>query len=252
MIKLSVIIITFNEEKNIRRCLESVKDIADEIIVLDSYSTDKTKEICEMYQVRFFEHQFDGHIEQKNRAITFAVNEYILSLDADEALSGELKKSILEVLRSWDADAYFFNRLTNYCGKWIYHSGWYPDTKTRLFKKSNARWGGTNPHDRIILDKNAVTKHLKGNLLHYSYYSIEQHIDQINKFSSIKAREMYKRGKKFNVFLALLSPLVKFIKQFIFQRGFMDGMYGLVITINSSQVNFLKYNKLRELNKKHP
>lgn len=250
MVKLSVIIITFNEEKNIGRCLESVKNIADEIVVLDSYSKDKTKEICESYHVRFFEHEFDGHIEQKNRAIELAANEHILSLDADEALSGELNKSILEILDLWDADAYSFNRLTNYCGKWIYHSGWYPDRKVRLFRKNNARWGGVNPHDRIILDKQAITKHLKGDLLHYSYYTIDQHVDQINKFSSIKAKEMYKRGKKFNIFLALFSPLVKFIKQFILQRGFLDGIYGLTITINSSQVNFLKYMKLRELNKK--
>src|ERR1035437_3751774 len=132
MIQLSVVIITYNEEYNIARCLESVKTIADDIVVIDSFSTDKTKEICESAGVRFVQHKFEGHIEQKNWAITQAKFPHILSLDADEALDGTLIKSILEVKNNWKYDGYYMNRLTNYCGKWIYHCGWYPDRKLRL------------------------------------------------------------------------------------------------------------------------
>lgn len=126
MIKLSVVIITYNEEKNIARCLQSVAAVADEVIVLDSYSSDNTEDICKTFGVQFYQHSFDGHIEQKNRAITYATSPYILSLDADEALDESLIQSIKDVKANWTHDGYKMNRLTNYCGKWIKHCGWYP------------------------------------------------------------------------------------------------------------------------------
>ena len=155
MTPISVVIITFNEEKNIGRCLESVKNIADEIVVLDSFSTDKTEEICLQHGASFFQHPFDGHIEQKNRAITYATYPHILSLDADEVLSPELEQSIKAVKENWQADGYYFNRLTNYCGKWIRHCGWYPDRKLRLWDSRKGKWGGVNPHDKYMLEPNA-------------------------------------------------------------------------------------------------
>ena len=133
MPEISVVIITFNEEKNIGRCLESVKKVADEIVVLDSFSTDKTEQICATFGVKFFRHVFDGHIEQKNRAITYAAFPLVFSIDADEVLSETLIASILEVKKNNTKDGWYMNRLTNYCGKWIRHSGWYPDRKLRLF-----------------------------------------------------------------------------------------------------------------------
>jgi len=132
-IQLSVVIITFNEEKNIARCLDSVATIADDIVVVDSFSTDNTKHICEEKNIHFIEHKFDGHIEQKNWAITQAKHQYVLSLDADEALTKELQVEIIKAKNNWQYDGYSFNRLTNYCGVWIKHCGWYPDKKLRLW-----------------------------------------------------------------------------------------------------------------------
>ena len=137
---ISAVIITYNEEKNLERCIESVRDIADEIVIVDSFSTDRTKEICKKYELHFIEHKFEGHIQQKNWAITQAKYPHILSLDADEVLSDRLKESIREVKENWTHDGYYFNRLTNYCGKWIRHCGWYPDRKLRLWDSRKGRW----------------------------------------------------------------------------------------------------------------
>src|SRR6476620_7997347 len=157
MIKLSVVIITFNEERNIGRCLKSVKEVADEIVVLDSFSKDKTREICESHGARFIQHAFDGHIQQKNRAITFAAYPHILSLDADEALDETLIDSIKKIKQNFTKDGYYLNRLTNYCGHWVRHCGWYPDRKLRLADSRKGHWTGVNPHDKYELfegDKN--------------------------------------------------------------------------------------------------
>jgi len=129
--KLTGVIITFNEERNIERCLRSLKSVCDEIIVLDSFSTDRTAEICQLHQVRFFQHVFDGHIQQKNRALQMVETEWALSLDADESLTEELSAAILQVKNDPQAEAYSFNRLTNYCGHWVKHCGWYPDTSSK-------------------------------------------------------------------------------------------------------------------------
>ncbi|MBT8332765.1 MAG: glycosyltransferase family 2 protein, partial [Deltaproteobacteria bacterium] len=139
-VKISAVIITYNEERNIGRCLDSVREVADEIVVVDSYSTDKTKEICHSMNVKFLQHHFEGHIEQKNYAVSCASCGQVLSLDADEVLSEKLQQSILAAKQSWRFDGYSFNRLTNYWGKWNRHSGWYPDTKLRLWDRSKGRW----------------------------------------------------------------------------------------------------------------
>lgn len=249
MVKLSVVIITFNEEKNIARCLRSLEDIADEIIVVDSYSTDKTAEICKSFNVKFLSHPFEGHIQQKNYAVSQALYPHILSLDADEALSPTLKSSILTIKKSWEKDGYEFNRLTNYCGKWVKYAGWYPDTKLRLWKKEKGKWGGTNPHDKVIMDKDSSVGFLKGDLLHYSYHTIAQHIAQINYFSDIMAKEAFLKGKKASIIKLALSPGFVFIKKYFFQLGFTGGWEGFTICINSAFASFSKYIKLRELHK---
>ncbi|HYG50243.1 MAG TPA: glycosyltransferase family 2 protein [Flavobacteriales bacterium] len=248
MIKLSVVIITFNEEHNIGRCLESVKDIADEVVVLDSFSTDKTEEICRSYGVQFAQHAFDGHIQQKNRAITYASNPYVLSLDADEAIDQTLQKSILEVKNNWRYDAYSMNRLTNYCGKWIRHGGWYPDRKLRLWDSRKGAWGGTNPHDKYeLFDKNAPTGHLKGDILHYSFYSADDHYRQAAYFSDIAAKAMFKEGRRSNFFMIWFSPVVKFVKDYIFKGGFLDGKAGYQIAKISAIYTRNKYRQLKKL-----
>lgn len=244
--KISVVIITYNEEKNIERCLLSIKKIADEIVVVDSFSTDNTEKIARKFGAKFIKNKFEGHIEQKNFAMLQAENDYILSLDADEALSPKLLTEIEKVKQNWQFDAYSFNRLNNFCGKWIKHSGWYPDKKIRLWDKRKARWGGKNPHDHVICGKNCTLKHLKGDLLHYSFISINQHVEQINKFSEIKAEGLYKKGKNANLFHIVFSPTIKFFKSYILKLGFLDGFYGFVIAINSAHSNFLKYSKLKD------
>jgi glycosyltransferase involved in cell wall biosynthesis len=249
MEKLSVVIITLNEQKNIKRCIESVQSIADEIIVLDSFSTDQTQMICESLGVKFFQHAFDGHIQQKNRALQLATNEWVLSLDADEAPNQLLLDNITQCLQNPQADGYYFNRMTNYLGQWIKHCGWYPDQKLRLLKKSKGKWDGTNPHDKIELEKGAISAYLKGDLLHYSYYSIEQHLAQINSFTTIGAAEAFKKGKKSNWFIALTKSIWKFKRDYFFKLGFLDGYYGFVICSLSAWATFSKYLKIRELHK---
>jgi len=250
MPELSVVIITFNEEKNLPRCLESVKDIADEIVIVDSFSTDKTREIAEKYGVKFIQHVFEGHIEQKNYAIKQSSFPHILSMDADEELSDRLKESIKEVKENWKYDGYYFNRQTNYCGKWIRHTSWYPARKLRLWDSRKGRWGGINPHDRFILDKGSRSKYLKGDLNHYSYYTIEEHLQQINKFSTILARAYYNTGRRSTYIQILFHPIWRFIKDYLIRAGFLDGLYGLVVSVNSSHEVFLKYVKLRVIYKK--
>ena len=249
MILLSVAIITFNEEKNIERCINSAKDVADEIVVLDSFSTDKTEEICKSHGVRFFQHKFDGHIEQKNRIITYCSNHYILSLDADEALSDTLKKSILTIKNNFSFDGYTMNRKTNYCGKWVNFSGWYPDTKLRLWDSRKGKWGGLNPHDKYEMNSFSKIKHIKGDILHYSYYSIKQHIEQSKKFGTIAANALKLKGSRPSIFKLIFNPFFKFIRNYILKLGFLDGYYGLIICIITAYGTYLKYLKLIQLYK---
>ena len=249
-VKISAVIITYNEAQNIGRCLESVREVADEIVVVDSYSTDKTKEICSGMNVKFVQHPFKGHIEQKNYAVSCAGYRHVLSLDADEVLSEKLKQSILAAKQSWRFDGYAFNRLTYYCGKWIRHSGWYPDTKLRLWDSSKGRWGGVNPHDRVMMDEQSPVCHIAGDLYHYSYHTIKDHIDQINSFSEIAARAAYANGRDANLLLDIvLNPLLTFFKKYFLKLGILDGYQGYMIAIHTAYGKFLKYIKLRELHK---
>src|ERR1700739_3041147 len=230
MIKLSVVIITFNEEKNIARCLASVKTIADDVVVVDSFSKDKTKEICLAAGTRFVEHAFEGHIQQKNWAITQALYPHVLSLDADEALDEELQKSILQAKQNWQHDGYYMNRLTNYCGHWVRHCGWYPDTKLRLWDSPKGEWRGINPHDKYEMFKgDKTTGYLKGNILHYSFYSIADHIKQIEYFTNISSKALFEKNYKPNFIKLYISPIATFIDGYILKRGFLDGKYGFII-----------------------
>lgn len=243
MIQLSVVIITFNEQHNIGRCLDSVASIADEIVVIDSFSTDGTEEICKQYGAVFSRHPFEGHVQQKNYAIGQASFPYILSLDADEALSPELKQSIQQVKEDWEYDGYSFNRRSNYCGRFIRHGSWYPDKKVRLIKADKGKWGGTNPHDMLIMDHNTRTRHITGDLLHYTYNTIQEHIQQANYFSGIAAREAFEKGKKATLPKIIFNPFWRFLRDYFFRRGFMDGVHGFTIAVISSHETFLKYIK---------
>lgn len=238
--KISVTITSFNLEDRIQKCLDSVVGVGDEIIVVDSYSTDRTKEICLKYPIKFIEQEFLGYVEQKNFAITHAENEWILHLDGDEALDDNLREQILKLKENFDQDAYSFNRCTNYAGHWVRHCGWYPDVKVRLFKKSMGQWGGDNPHDIIILKEGSKRKHISGDLLHYSYNSVTDHISQTNRFTTIAAPAVYAKGVRSSWFKIVTRPPLKFFRDYFFKAGFLDGKYGLIICVINALSAFLK------------
>ncbi len=246
-IQLSVVIITYNEAANIERCIRSVQTVADEVLVVDSHSTDDTVAICEALSARVILHDFEGHIQQKNYAKAQARYDHVLSLDADEALSTELAASIAEAKQNFTADGYVCNRLNNYCGTWVRHGSWYPDRKLRLWDRRRGEWGGRNPHDRFILGEGTKVKSLKGDLLHYTISSIEQHLQQIDSFSSITAQALFEEGKKASAFHLYLKPYFKFLWSYVIKLGFLDGHHGYVISKNSAHAYFLRYAKLREL-----
>lgn len=249
MVRLSAVIITFNEARNIARCIDSLAGIADEIVVVDSNSTDDTANICHEKGVRFIVHDFEGYIQQKNFALKQASNNYLLSLDADEALSEELKTSIRTVKTQWTHDAYAMNRLTNYCGKWVRHGGWYPDRKVRLFKRAAGQWGGINPHDEFLLSTGTSLGFLRGDLLHYSYYTKTDHLRQIDRFSELGAKALFDFGKKSGPFKMTYKPIARFFKHYIFQAGFLDGATGWTIAWNSAIGVYKKYRWLYEWEK---
>ena len=247
MEKLSVTIITLNEEKNIRDALESVK-WADEIIVVDSGSKDKTVEICREYTDKAFHNPWPGHIAQKNFAIDKSTNNWILSIDADERVTPELREEIIGVLKNPKADGYAIPRHVFYLGRWIDHSGWYPDSKIRLFHRDKGRWGGVNPHDTVIV-KGKVTG-LTSDLTHYSYDDIADHVKTMNSFTSIAAIEYFNKGKKTNSVEIISRSVFMFIKSYFIKQGFRDGFPGLVIAVTGACHVFIKYAKLWELSKK--
>ncbi len=248
MNKLTAVIITYNEEQNIKRCLRSLQHIADEIVIVDSYSTDQTEKIAlEFDKVRFFKHEWQGYSAQKNWANSLASNDLIFSIDADEVVSPELEKSILNVkTTAKPGEAFVVTRLTNYCGRWIRHSGWYPDKKLRIWFRNEGRWEGML-HEKVVFDRTPAIKELKGDLLHYSYHSISQHLQQIDKFTDIGAAEAFERGKRSSLFKAVYKSVWKFVRDYFIKLGFLDGYYGFVICYLSSVATFVKYVKLKEL-----
>ncbi|HWB27929.1 MAG TPA: glycosyltransferase family 2 protein [Chitinophagaceae bacterium] len=248
MKKCSVVIITYNEEKNIEKCLQSVERFADEIVVVDSYSTDNTKKICIAHNVRFIEHAFEGYIEQKNFALAQAANDYVLSLDADEAVDSVLLQNIMaEKQKGFAFDGYEMNRSNFFCGRWIRHGTWYPDRKLRLINRQKAQWGGINPHDKIIMQPKSSLCRLKGDILHYTYYTIEELVAQTNRFTTIQAEAMFAANKKPGYVKLYLSSLSAFVVGYFIKLGFLDGYDGFIIARSVAYGSMLKYAKLRRL-----
>jgi glycosyltransferase involved in cell wall biosynthesis len=243
MPKISVVVITLNEERNIGRCLESVKNIADEIVVVDSFSTDKTEEISRSYGAVFIRNEFVDYVKQHTFADAQATYDHIVCLDADEALSEELAQSIQIAKKYWKNDGYFMNRLTNYCGKWIRYSGWYPDKKLRLYDRRKGKWIGRKLHERFILTTGSTAGHLKGDLLHYSFYSIESHLKQADKFSTMSAEALLEGGKRIPAYYLYMKPAAKFFRNYFLKMGFLDGIYGYIICRIAATETFWKYLK---------
>ena len=249
-VKLTVAIITFNEESNIKRCIDSVKAIADQILVVDSFSTDNTEKICSSYEiVDFIKHKFKGHIQQKNKALELSKYDNVLSIDADEAIDKDAISEILKIKCDWTASAYSFNRLNRYCGKWIKHSGWYPDRKLRMVDRRMSKWIGTNPHDKLSTEEGNIFA-LKGHILHYTIDTQNDHLKQINYFTNVSSKALHEKGKRVSILKIITSPIFKFIRDYILKFGFLDGFEGYVIASNSAHAKFQKYVKLYYLNKR--
>jgi glycosyltransferase involved in cell wall biosynthesis len=243
-VKLSVVIITYNEEKNLSRCLQSLNEVADEIVVVDSGSQDKTKEVAISFGAKVFHQNWLGYSQQKNLGNSIAENDWILSLDADECLSTELADEI----KKWKNNpvAAYLNRLTNYCGSWIRHGSWFPDRKLRLFNRKQAQWLG-DIHERIEHHSKTKALHLKGLLYHYSYHTVQEHWKQLDKFTTLTAEKAFKEGKKSSLFSQFISPIWRFFRDYIVKLGILDGAAGFTIARISAYGVYLKHKKIRHL-----
>jgi len=251
MTGITAVIITLNEEKNIGNCIDSLKEVADEIIVVDSWSTDKTPEICAEKGVRFFQIDWRGYADTKNYANSLAGYPFILSIDADEILSKELIDSILEVKKNPVFDCYQLKRRTNYCGHWFNHL-WYPDAKIRLFHKDYAEWSHTPVHEVLNMKPHSTIGNLKGDMFHYTCRTITQHISTTHRYSSLKAIQANEEGKHVTLTKIIFGPVSKFISEYIFKKGFLDGYYGFVACSISAFGSFMYSIKLHELNHNKP
>ena len=243
MLKISATLVTLNEEMNLPRALESLR-CCDEVVVVDSGSTDRTVEIARRQGARVIESEWRGYAAQKNFAAEQAAHDWILSLDADEALSEALEAEIWVIKREGPrADGYTIPRLAQYWGRWILHSGWYPDRKIRLYDRRKARWAGEYVHESVQVDGRVA--HLESNLLHYTCSSLSQHLKTMDRYTTLAAEEMVVRGRRAPLWRILLHPPWAFFKSYVLQRGFLDGFEGLVIAYMAALYVFVKYAKAR-------
>lgn len=243
---ISAVIITFNEAERLPFALKSLEGVASEIIVIDSHSTDETVKIARNFGCRVFERDWTNYANQKNFGQSQATFPWILSLDADERLSPELREEIISLLPTEPEWAGFsMPRRVFYLGRWIRHGGWYPDRRVRLFRRDRAYWEGEFVHEKLVV--NGEIKKLKGDILHFTYRHITDHMGRINLFSELGAKKLYAQQKKCRWYHLTLRPLLRFIRNYIFLGGFLDGFPGLVIAVLSSYALFARYAKLKEI-----
>lgn len=249
MHSLSVILITKNEAANIRACLESVA-WADEIIVVDSGSADDTVMIARELGALIHEHDWPGFGIQKNRALGYATKDWVLSLDADERVTPELRAEIEAILRAEPtADNYLVPRLSNYCGRFMRHSGWYPDLLPRLFKRGKARFSDDLVHERLIVE--GVPGKLQGLLLHYAFDDMEEVLNKVNQYSTAGAAMMQLRGRQASLTGAVLRGIWSFIRTYVLRGGFLDGREGFMLAVSNAEGTYYRYLKLMLLNQKN-
>jgi glycosyltransferase involved in cell wall biosynthesis len=244
--KISAVVVCYNEEDRIRDCLESLR-WCDEIVVIDSFSTDRTPDICRCYTDRVIQRTWVGYRDQKAYAHSQATKEWVLLVDADERVTAALREEILDALAQDNGQyaGYSVPRLVNYLGRWWWRGGWYPDYDVRLFRHDRAKWGGSDPHEKILVD--GKVRRLRNPLHHYSYRNIEDHIRRINRFTSISSQELKREGGRCRIADALLRPVARFFRSYVLKRGFMEGFAGFYVAVIAAVYVFLKYAKLWEL-----
>ncbi len=243
--KISATIITFNEERHVARVIESLR-CCDEILVLDSGSNDRTVEIATKLGARVVEASWHGYAAQKNIAAELAEHDWILSLDADESLSEALEAELWHIKKAGPKfNGYTMPRLAQYLGRWILHSGWYPDRKVRLFNKQKAKWVGEFVHESVTVD--GPVGHLKSNLLHFTCDSLSEHLRTMDRYTTLAAQEIVSRGKPITYSRLLLDPPSTFLRSYVAKLGFLDGVEGLAIAYMAALYNFIKYSKARDM-----
>lgn len=241
--RISATIICFNEEASIRAALESVA-WCDEIVVVDSFSTDRTVAICREFTDRIFQRPWPGFVEQKAFALEQARYPWVLNLDADERVSPALRREVERILGAARADGYYIPRLVYYLGRWWWRGGWYPDYRLRLFRRDHAVWGGVDPHEKVLLRGRSAR--LQSSLLHYTYRDISAHVATINSFTGVAAREIRLRGRAISVHDMVLRPVWRFVRFYLLRRGFMEGIAGLFVAQSAAFYVFMKYAKVWE------
>lgn len=243
---MSAIVVCFNEEERIGACLESL-GWCDEVVVVDSFSTDRTPEICRRYTDRFMQRPWPGYREQKAYAHSQATREWVLLVDADERVTPELQQEILDVLERDRGRyaGYAVPRLVRYLDRWWWRGGWYPDYDIRLFRRDRATWSGFDPHEKIVVD--GAVRRLRHPLHHFSYRDMEDHLARINRFTSIASRELHQAGGRWRLSDALFRPLGRFLRFYLLKAGFREGFAGFYVAVTAAVYVFLKYAKLWEI-----
>lgn len=246
---ISAVIITLNEEKRLEAALKSLKDVASEIIIVDAYSSDQTLKIAKKYTDKVFQRKWTHFSDQKNFANSKASFPWILSLDADERLSPELRQEIMALKQGEpQCSGFSMPRQVFYLGKWIRHSGWYPDRKIRLFRQNKAHWEGEYVHEKLEIE--GKVERLKASIHHFTYRNIQDHLDRINIFSELGAKKLYAQKKKCRWYHLAFLPFFRFAKSFFWKGGFLDGFPGMVIAMLNGYSIFIRYARLKEIWKK--
>lgn len=244
-LKVSAVIVCCDEEENVERCLQSLT-WADEIVVVDSFSQDRTVELCRKYTSRIFQREWLGMVRQREYAVSLAQNDWVFAVDADEVITETLRNEVLMRLSEdkEDNSGYYIKRHSHYLGRWIDHGGWYPDFKLRLFRKDKVYVGGENPHDKCFVQ--GRTAKLNGEMIHYPYKNISRQLRTIDTYSDIVSERLFEKSPAFLLIKMIFRPPAKFLETYIYKLGFLDELPGFVISVLSSYYVFLKYAKLWE------
>ncbi len=249
---VSAFVIAYNEEENIADCIKSLL-FCDEVILIDSFSTDRTAEIAKTLGATIIQRKWAGYRDQKAYGLSIVKHQWVLNLDADERVDEQLKGNILKVLQeikqtgndNFKISGYYINRVVFYLGRWWRKGGWYPEYRLRFFRKSDVTWGGEEPHEKPIIK--GKTKQLGGEIQHYTYKNIDDQLARLQNFSSISAFEEYKKGTKASLKLLLINPILRTLKFYIFKKGYREGIAGLIVALFEGYYTFMKYAKLWEL-----